>query len=265
MSKRIRIEPQKRFGEQLTFQLPADMPEPPSYMERMAKQRRQWKEQDRARFYNPDELPDGEKVWRVYAWLLPRDPKKAPEWMFYGERRKKMNRRKPMTMNRLFAAIRQTVGLHADVPVLLISVQDDEARKKRGESFPPPKRVETLRPHVPPKKALEVVKFPKAKPRKVRDTALKVEADSEVHSNGVVRFTFKTLYVGWGKSPKGDWFFLGSTEARTAKLSQNEIARRFPLMRDVRVLPVKSLKYTLRVKMLANEIVAGQTKMVPPQ
>lgn len=106
-----------------------------TFEERMARQRAEWRAHDVQRFLNPDKCPETDAIWHVYAWM----PRKR-EWRFVGERPIRNHRRKPMTMNRLFAAIRQRYGLRKRAVIKLISATDDAVRQRRGEKLAPPQR-----------------------------------------------------------------------------------------------------------------------------
>lgn len=126
--KRIRIEP--------AFQvLPAPSQVVLDFETRMAKQRQEFARQDRERFRNPNFDPIADQQWHVYRWHAP-----TRTWRFVCWRPKKSRRRKPMTMNRLFAIIRSSKRIPKHIPIRLISKQDDNARIARNESFPPPQR-----------------------------------------------------------------------------------------------------------------------------
>lgn len=259
--KRIRV-----IKTQLGDSEPTEVPEMPlTYIERMAEQRRQWKEQDRARFYNPDATEDGEKEWQVYAWLPVQ--RNVFEWQHAGVRRKKPQRRKPMTINRLFAIVRQQFHLAKDTPVILISTGDDLARKRRGELLPPPKHYETTRPVAPPSVAL--AKRPRAKTTRTRirkDVSPKLDLDRKEDSAGRVSFTFKTKYVAWGRALSGSsWTYLGPAQAKTKHEARREIEKRFPLYPNVELRDVKTLSYSLRSRLKTASILPGKTTMPLPE
>lgn len=116
--KRIRIEPPDGFH------MSGALVETRSYEERMAEHRKEWRRQDQRRYEAPwrrSGLVDaeGDNHWLVFAWSA-----KQRCWVHIAERRVKSRRRKPMTMNRLFAGIRQQIGLKRDVVVKLITVTD---------------------------------------------------------------------------------------------------------------------------------------------
>lgn len=237
--------------------------EPPSYIERMAEQRKQWKEADKAKFYNPSRDPEADKVWVVYAWLNGKNRK--GRWHCLGERAKKPGRRKPMTMNRLFAGIRTRFGLLKEVPVLLVSRQDDRARISRNEEHAPPKHHDTLRPHRAPDASLKLEVLAPTPKRKVKkDTAPKVQLERKVGTTSKVMFTFKTRYVAWGRMPGREWYFLGAAEDGTRKGAAAEIKTRYPMYADLKVLEVKALKYSLRSRIMDGRLRAGVSKDTPP-
>jgi hypothetical protein len=220
-----------------------------SYIERMAAQRKIWKEQDEARFYNPDLHLGDEGTWNVYVWMT--------------------RRRKKMTQNRLFAGIRQSLKIPKDRPVKLISDRDDAARKKRNEVWEhiPPKHHDTLAPWSPPKEALALRALPKQTKTKIRkDTSPKVEGSPKVASTGrVVGFTFKTRYVAWGKRGTGPWTYLGPCLEQKKTSAKKEIRDRFPIYADPVIVAVKDLKYSMRNRLRDGRIVPGSTKINPPE
>lgn len=235
-----------------------------AWQERMARQRAEWRQQDKKKFYNPEhELPAGEdpldKEWNVYAWT---DSDHGLSWYLAGERHKKPGRRKPMTQNRLFAGIRQQFGIARDTPVLLVSQRDD----KGAESHPAPKHRDTLRPWKPPKEAVALREIPKVQKTKIRkDTSPKMKIEPKIASTGrVIGFTFKTRYVAWGRTgPKHAWFYLGPCGAMTKRDAKREIGHRHPTHSEVVVIDVRTLSYSLRSRIRSN-LVPGVTKMEPP-
>lgn len=246
---------------------PTEVPEMPlTYIERMAEQRKRWREQDRARFYNPDATEDGEKEWQVYAWL-PDTSREQYDWHHMGQRRKKPQRRKPMTINRLFAIIRQQFHLAKDVEVMLISTGDDLARRKRGESLPAPKHFETTRPHAAPPAAL--AKQPRAKTARTRikkDASPKLDLARKEDSAGRVSFTFKTKYVAWGRVLSGSsWTYLGPAAAKTKREARREIEKRFPIYSTLELRDVKTLSYSLRSRLKTGSVLPGRTVMPLPE
>lgn len=110
------------------------------FTKRMAQQRRDWRKQDLQRYKDEQRerlsLTFRDDTWNVYGW--------SPlyrKWIMLGKRPVKSHRRKPMTMNRLFAAIRQRFGVPKHVTIKLITELDDALRRRRGEKFGPPTRV----------------------------------------------------------------------------------------------------------------------------
>lgn len=112
----------------------------PDFETRMADQRHVWSQQGTDRFRNPDHDDVGDREWRAYAWF--------DRWILLGTRPVKRHRRKPMTMNRLFAGVRQAFGgrIASYVPVKLITTTDDLLRIGRGHPLAPPVRFPSLRP-----------------------------------------------------------------------------------------------------------------------
>lgn len=269
MPKRIRIEPQFAHlhgavtpeGDTLVA-LP-ELQLEPSWIERMAEQRKRWKEQDQARYVNPDKDPEAEAVWVVYAWLT---SKAGAGWQCMGEKRKKTHRRKSMTMNRLFANLRQSLGLSKETPLLLISRQDDRVRRKTSREFEPPKHHNTLRPHKPPAASLKLAVLTPTPKRKIRkDTSVKLKLEKTTRKDGAVRFTFKTRYVAWGQMTGRSWYFLGAAEDGTRKGATAEMKQRWAAYSEIVVVEVKSLKYSLRSRIMDGRLRAGVSKDTPPR
>lgn len=109
------------------------------WQERMAAQRRAWREQDTRRYVDKTKeqlLEAGfrDDLWHVYTFHRKR-------WHFVGTRDMKTHRRKPMTLNRLFASIRMRFGIPRNQPVKLISQVDDQMRKQRGDPFISPQHM----------------------------------------------------------------------------------------------------------------------------
>lgn len=141
--RRIRIEPPDGFRMDGSL-VPLNEGEPATvYEDRMAAQRKEWRDQDTARYRNPDfnSTDLREYEWRCYAW-------NGRKWKLVGTRPVRRNRRKPMTMNRLFAGIRRALGLRAHVPVRLVTAADDERRIARGFDHFPPQHVPNRRSHL---------------------------------------------------------------------------------------------------------------------
>ncbi len=261
--KRIRVPTLERIADAVAESGPDSSP---SYIERMAQQRRDWKEQDRKKFYNPEHAlpakqdPD-DKVWNVYVWNDEGSRTSGPHWVKVGERTKKTNRRKPMTQNRLFAIVRQQFGIPRESCVLLVSQRDD-----RGD-HPAPKHRDTLRPHKPPTEALAVRETPKTKKTKIRkDRGTQVQLDKHERRDGSVFFTFKTRYVAWAKQPRGTkFFYLGPCESGTKVSAKAEIRKRYPIYPDPVVLEVRRLSYSLRSRIRSGKLIAGVTKMKLPE
>lgn len=262
--KRIRIKPFEPTFEEISEHRGAD-----AYEERMAKQRREWRLQDERKFYNPEHAvpasqdPD-DTVWNVYAW---RDSKGrtagAMSWHFMGSRPVRKGRRKPMTMNRLFAALRQRFGVARDTPLLLVSKRDDHG------NHPAPKHRDTLRPHAAPAAAVAV--SPTVAPHLTRhrkNRAPKLELVKRTDSAGRVTFTVRTRYVAFGRrdgSKGGGWTYLGPCQATTKAKGRAEIEHRYPLYPTVTLFQVSSLSYSLRVRLMNGSILPGTTKMHLPE
>jgi hypothetical protein len=240
-----------------------------SYLERMAEQRRLWKEQDQARFYNPDADPDRDGIWNVYVWMTYDSKLQRERWHYVGQRDKKTKRRKTMTLNRLFAGIRQALNIPKDRPVKLISAQDDAARKRRGEvwELEPPKHHETLAPWTPPKEAMKLRELPPPTKTKIRkDTSPKVQGEPKLASTGrVVGFTFKTRYVAWGKRQGSAWVYLGPCIEQKKVSAKKEIRDRFPLYPDPVIVAVKDLTYSMRSRLRDGRLKPGTTKVPLPK
>lgn len=220
-------------------------PAGPTWEERVAKQRAEWRRQDRERFVNPDFDPDLDAVWNVYQWCGD-----SIGWDKLGSVRKKPGRRKAMTMNKLFASLRRRFSVAANVPLKLISRQDDLARVRQHQFLAPPKHFETTASATPRPESLKIDKAPKQPVRRVRkDTSALISK--------------RTKFVAWG-ALGGKWFFLGACESHTKRESRREIEKRFPVYVNPTILAVTDLKYALRNRVLSGQYVAGVTRMKPP-
>lgn len=239
-----------------------------TYLERMAAQRKVWKEEDARRFYNPDADKDANGIWNAYMWGTYNAELQKERWHYIGQRRKKPLRRKPMTINRLCAGIRQSLGIPKDRPIKLISEQDDNVRKRRGDVWEhiPPKHFETLASWEPPEEALALRELPKQRvTRHKKDRSPQLAGSPKLASTGrVVGFNFKTRYVAWGRSKKDGWVYLGPCMEKTRRSSRTEILHRFPIYPDPVIVEVRTLTYSMRSRLRDGRVRPGQTKIAPP-
>lgn len=200
--------------------VPSDLP---PWEERAARLRAEWRKQDQARYVNPDFDPDLDATWNVYMWQGP-----VLGWDKVGSVRKKRGRRKEISMNRLFANLRQKFGIAAEVPVKLISQQDDETRIRAKQYLAPPRRFETNRPLEPKAESVAIRKF-----------------------------------VSWG-ALAGKWIYLGACVSNTKREAKREIEHKFPAFVNVTVASINDLSYTLRNKIRDGVLVAGVSRSRPP-
>lgn len=175
MSKRIRIERitldptfralaeaslQFNAGNPLSTLTATPTPERPEWEERMAPaSARNWQKRDRTRFLPPDRRPDGVNAdydvrhdhWLVFAWKPYRTASgrgwvttanergeriRRCRWTLVAEKNVRRGRRKPMTMARLFASLRQQCGLDKFVPMKLTTTYDHaQALAHEGNSW----------------------------------------------------------------------------------------------------------------------------------
>lgn len=256
----------KNFGHGIVAEV--DPETAPSYLERMDAQRKEWKEADRSRFYNPDRDPDAEGTWNVYVWGTPNAELQKERWHFMGQKRKKPLRRKPMTINRLCAGIRQSLGIPKERPIKLISEQDDNARKARGDVWEqdPPKHHDTLAPWDAPVEAMKLRSIPKTSRRTLRkDRSPQIQGSPKIASTGrVVGFTFRTRYVAWGKRGAGPWYYLGPCMEQTKAKGKAEIRARFPIYPDPVLIEVRSLSYSMRTRLKEGKLKPGTAKIPLP-
>lgn len=232
---------------------------------------------DDQRYINPTYDPRLDAVWHVYMW-------DGHKWVFQGGVRKKPNRRKPMTMNRLFAAIRQSHSIAKEVPVRLISAQDDAEREKRGLEMAPPERRGTTRPTEPPAVALATpgkreapapvrkikvaTPAPKSAERSPRDIDA-AQAVRNIKSPGPRPVAApkpkpnKARFAVWG-AMHGKTYYLGAYNEPKVVSAKSAAMARFPDHVGIKVRPMTALPYSTRNHITDGELVAGVTEMEAP-
>lgn len=288
MSKKPKIEIE---DDELDADVLVPTPKP-EWEERMAKQRAKWREEDRAKYVNPDFDPDANAVWNVYQWRG-----NVLGWEKVGSAHKKPGRRKPMTLNRLFAGIRQKFGIASNVPVRLISQQDDATRIRDRQYLAPPSRKMTTAPIEPQIKDYRVNGIAKGRTpaaEKLTEATLSQKDKQAVKAIvaglgsdkkplkriGILAAGATTLpggrittkaptkaglkFAAWG-TLQGSWYFLGTSHDPSKQAVQNQMKAQFPAFGNITVVSVSKMSYGLRNQLTDSDLIAGVSTMEPPK
>lgn len=230
--------------------------------ERMSNQRSNWRAQDNAKYINPEYDPELDVTWHIYMW---QGPKKG--WKKVGYNRKKPGRRKPMTMNRLFANIRQKFQIASEVPVKLISQQDDEQRIAKKLMLAPPERKKGNRPDEPLPESLVTpgLRDPKDKPPvrviKGQPVPKKKAAPAAKAAPAKKPAGDKIRFATWG-AMHGKTYFLGASKAARKVDAKHEAQAAFAGHVGLKTVAIADMPYAVRNEIV--DAVAGVTEMEAP-
>jgi hypothetical protein len=217
---------------------------------------------DDQRYINPAYDPRLDAIWHVYMW-------DGKTWQMVGEVRKKPNRRKPMTMSRLFAGIRNKFSIAKEVPIRLISKQDDSERTKRGLELASPERRKGNRQEEPLAIALATPGKRVAAPPPPRKPSPKAKVDIPAPKSKKTTTeaqndpSGKARYAMWG-AMHGRTYFLGTSSANRQTYAKLETQSRFPDHVGIKAVPITNLPYATRNEIRDGGLVAGVTEMEAP-
>lgn len=251
----------------------------PTWEERVAKQRSQWRAQDQSKYINPSYDPELDATWNIYMWRG-----ETVGWEKVGQHRKKPGRRKGMTMNRLFANIRQKFEVAGQVPLLLISEQDDAERIKNKQFLAPPGRRPSLRPEEPPARSLatpgkrEVAPEPRnahllkadgtpkkapTKPEPKKEAKVLPLKKAEQKSTPEKSVGERVRFASWG-SLNGKSYFLGTWKGTSKRDAHNAAHAKFTSHTGIRTVAIADMPYSTRNEIVAEGVVPGVTEMEAP-
>lgn len=239
---------------------------------------REMRQQDKRRFtmpdlrdMDPDTLKAMQSWYVVMVWTVVEEG--PPEFSCEAERRfwslagfvRRRNRRKVVSMNRMFAGIRRKCGIDRDEPVRVVDLVTAHRNVLATGDIvhtDPPQHYETTRPDGPLKNALErpvvvggrILKVTvqrsdvKLKPHKIRDT-------STPASKG-------TKYIAIGeKIGRVPGIYLGPLRSSTKAAAQREADHTWASMYDITVYTVAKLDAKYRRRIRNGKLVPGYTRV----
>jgi hypothetical protein len=222
--------------------------------QRIARIKDQMREQERARFADPDEQTGLGRVWVAYVWA-PSNKKDiaAGEWLCAGFRRGR-RRRKPQTMNKFFAKVRRQLGLAKEAHVKLMDLQTAVLRsRKTDQSW------RTVAPQFQERRAKMAQHMPaidKTK-RKRRATVRAYKLRKQDTYIAIAR-------NAWDRA--SGYLYLGPLSAASRRDAEREARRTFPIYPSVTVIASSALSKHLRGRMRSGKkVIAGFTRVQWPE
>jgi hypothetical protein len=221
---------------------------------RIQRLKQQMRDQERARFADPDANADLTKTWVTHLWVPDSTAPDRGEWLYVGTRRRRL-RRKPQSMGRFFSRVRRQFGLDKKSPVMVMDANTARLRNEREDAawrFRPPQFQQRRRKPMPMAPVVDRTK---------RKTRAKVKA-FKLHKRD-------TKYIAIGRNPwdrQSGYLYLGPLHAEQKRAAQFEARRTFGVYTDLLVIGADELSKSLRNAMhRGKKVRAGVTRMAWPE